>query len=261
MGFLDKLLKTEQSLRKRIENAFGDGSAQTPLEIRREILDQVEAHIVTDKGGKSFPYGEIIVRIHPQTDAMGDVFRTAFAENSSLGDDVREVLAGTGARFPQSLRVKSEIQEIAGPELTEPVFALEFVRPQDISKDGRPQASLVVVKGAAEHPSYPLTKGRCLIGRLAELTDREGQMARRNEIVFLDSGEEINSTVGRAHAAVFYDPEKQEFRIVDEVSRYGTRIFREGRSIDVPGGNPRGIKLKPGDEIYLGRACLRFECP
>jgi ribosome-associated protein YbcJ (S4-like RNA binding protein) len=27
----------------------------------------------------------------------------------------------------------------------------------------------------------------------------------------------------------------------------------------VPKSNRRGEKLRPGDEIYLGRACLRFE--
>ena len=26
-----------------------------------------------------------------------------------------------------------------------------------------------------------------------------------------------------------------------------------------PPGNRRGEKLRPGDEIYFGRACLRFE--
>jgi hypothetical protein len=36
-------------------------------------------------------------------------------------------------------------------------------------------------------------------------------------------------------------------------------IFRDGRTIDVPPGNRRGEKLRAGDEIYLGRACLRFE--
>ena len=84
-------------------------------------------------------------------------------------------------------------------------------------------------------------------------------MSRRNDVVFLDNGDETNSTVGRAHATVYFNREKNEFRLVDDVSRYGTRIFREGRSIEVPGGNRRGIRLRSGDEIYLGRACLRFE--
>jgi hypothetical protein len=35
--------------------------------------------------------------------------------------------------------------------------------------------------------------------------------------------------------------------------------MREGRSIEVPGGNTRGVRLRSGDEIYFGQACLRFE--
>ena len=50
-----------------------------------------------------------------------------------------------------------------------------------------------------------------------------------------------------------------DYRICDDGSEFGTRVFRDGRPIDVPAGNRRGEKLRPGDEIYLGRACLRFE--
>jgi hypothetical protein len=53
--------------------------------------------------------------------------------------------------------------------------------------------------------------------------------------------------------------EDGEYRLSDDGSEFGTRVFRDGRSLDVPTGNRRGEKLKPGDEIYLGRACLRFE--
>ena len=35
--------------------------------------------------------------------------------------------------------------------------------------------------------------------------------------------------------------------------------FQAGVAIEVPAGNRRGEKLRPGDEIYLGRACLRFD--
>lgn len=44
----------------------------------------------------------------------------------------------------------------------------------------------------------------------------------------------------------------------DEGHPGGTRIFRDGRPIEVPGGNPRGVRLRPGDEIYLGQACVRI---
>ena len=47
-----------------------------------------------------------------------------------------------------------------------------------------------------------------------------------------------------------------DYRLCDDGSEFGTRVFRDGRSIEVPAGDRRGEKLRPGDEIYLGRACL-----
>ena len=104
-----------------------------------------------------------------------------------------------------------------------------------------------------------LDKPRVNIGRLAELTDSRQRVVRRNDIVFEDGADEANATVSRGHAHIRLDAETNEYRICDDASEYGTRIFREGRSIEVPSGGKRGERLNPGDEIYLGRACLRFE--
>jgi hypothetical protein len=260
MGLLDKLLKTEQKIRKRIESAFGDGTARTPLEIRREIVEQVAAKVMPDRGGRVFPFVGITVRLHPKDKPAQDIFRTAFVEGRSLEADIREALNDSGASLPPRFQVQVAV-EPPGPEQADPVpaaFTIGYIAAADVAGLPRPAARLCVVKGTAEHQEYEIAKDRVLIGRMAELVDREGQMARRNDVVFLDDGDEINSTVGRAHATVFFHPEKHEFRIADEVSRFGTRVFREGRSIEVPGGNPRGIRLQEGDEIFLGRAALRF---
>jgi hypothetical protein len=260
MGIIDRLLKTENKIRRRIENLFGDNAVATPLEVRREIIEQAEARILIDKGGKVFPFARILVRLMPRDQALHDVFEAAFLRDRSLQEDILEMLRESGARFPPRLDVAVELAAADdSPGEAAPFFALEFLRAEDLAAPGRPAALLSVVKGVAEQSSYPVDKDRVLIGRLAELTDREGQMARRNDIVFLDSGDEVNSTIGRAHASVFFDRERNEYRIVDEVSRFGTRIFREGRTVEVPCGNPRGIRLRHGDEIYIGRACLRFE--
>ncbi len=261
MGILERLLKTEQKIRSRVEGVFGGGSAQTPLEVRREILERVESRIMPDRGGRIFPFGEVVVTLRPRDEAMREIFRAAFIEDGSLENETRELLRGSGIRIPDHFHVTVQFEQPATdlPDGALPMFAVDFVRAEDASERPRPAIRLSVTKGVAEQPSYNMTKDRMLIGRLAELLDREGQMARRNDIVFLDNGDEINSTVGRAHAAVYFNRERREFRVTDEVSRYGTRIFRDGRSIEVPGGNPRGIRLRPGDEIYLGRACLRFE--
>ncbi len=67
----------------------------------------------------------------------------------------------------------------------------------------------------------------------------------------------FNATVSRRHAHI--RSAEGEYRLSGDGSEFGTRIFRDGRSIEVPSGDRRGERLRPGDEIYLGRACLRFE--
>jgi hypothetical protein len=261
MGFWDKLLRAEQNIRKRVENTFGQGAAQTPLEIRREILEQVESRIIIDTGGNQFPYGSVIVQLQPPTEALRDVFEAAFLQDSSLQSDILTKLKSSQARCPSEIEIVVELLAIPDQGKTDalPLFRLDFIRPDPARKPEIPEMGLVVVKGSATQSGYRLKKERILIGRLEELLDSEGRLLRRNDVVFLDSGEDINATVGRAHAMILFHPDKREFFILDEASRYGTRIVREGRSIEVPGGNSRGIRLRSGDEIYFGQACLRFE--
>ena len=113
------------------------------------------------------------------------------------------------------------------------------------------------MKGKTDHSEYTLDKARTNIGRLAELTDAEQRVIRRNDIVFEEGADEANATVSRRHAHIRL--EDGDYRLCDDESEFGTRVFRDGRPIEVPAGNRRGEKLRPGDEIYLGRACLRFE--
>jgi hypothetical protein len=261
MEFWSRLLKAEQNIRKRVESAFGHGTAQTPLEVRREILEQVESRIVVDASGNSFPFGKIIVHLHPPTQALNDVFETAFLQDGSLKADIIEKLKDSKAQHPGEIEVGVEFGQVpdVAPAEASPLFMLDFIKPDPLRKPEVPETRLVILKGSAENPEYQLKKKRILVGRLLEVLDREGRMVRRNDVVFLDNGSDVNSTVGRAHARIWFDNDRLEFWIMDEASRYGTRIIRDGRSIEIPGGNTRGIRLRSGDEIYLGQACLRFE--
>jgi len=259
MGFWDRLLKAEQNIRRRVENAFGHGTAQTPLEIRREILEQVESRIAVDANGNQFPYGRVVVQLHPPTEALRDVFETAFLQEGSLRSDILAELKEADARYPRGLEIVVQIPTTLARDESLPLFRLDFIKPDPSHKIEIPETKMIILKGSAENSEYSLKKERILIGRLAEVLDREGRLVRKNDIVFLDNGEDVNSTVGRAHARIWFDHDKNEFCIIDESSRYGTRILRDGRSIEVPGGNSRGIRLHAGDEIYLGQACLRFE--
>ena len=263
MGIWDKLLKAEQSIRKRVENAFGDETARTPLEIRREILQQVESRIIVDAGGSSFPYEKVIVWLQPPPGALHEVFETAFLQESSLKEDILEMLKDADARHPDRLDIAVEFREApvpdAGDASAQSLFQLDFIKSSPPAQKEIPETRFSISKGQAEQPSYRLKKERILIGRLGEVLDREGRMVRKNDVVFLDNGDDVNSTVGRAHARIWFDSERGEFYLMDEISRFGTLIVREGRSIEVPAGNPRGIRLRSGDAIYCGQACVNFE--
>jgi hypothetical protein len=267
MRFLDTLLRAEHKIQKRIDKVFGRGAARAPLEIRREILDQVENSIVRDGRAKRFPFSRITVQFPTEGDDQRAILSAAFLEEKSLEQDIRDLLYNSGCQLPDSLEIALDFVDPHGSGSAvnpEDRFHLEFTRtaeqkPRSKKRHRLPEVEFEVLKGTAEQDVFRISKTRIHLGRLKEVVDREGQIIRRNDVIFLDSGDEVNSTVGRAHAMVYFDEARNEFRIVDEVSKYGTRIFREGRPFEVPPGKPRGIRLRPGDEIYLGRACLRFE--
>ena len=62
---------------------------------------------------------------------------------------------------------------------------------------------------------------------MAELTDAEQRVVRRNDVVFEEGADEANATVSRRHAHIRL--EAGEYRICDDGSEFGTRVFRDGR--------------------------------
>ena len=235
--------------------------------MRREILDEVESWLAAAGRGKSLPFSGITVRLMPRDARMSEVIRAALLDGQALEQDIRQLLTDSQRQAPENFEVAVRLEETAtqGEGGESRGFHIEFSRAKHPARARRkhlpPQVEFVVVEGIAEHAFYRLQKPRIRLGRLKEVMDKEGQMVRRNDIVFVDNGEEINSTVGRAHATIYFDGDRNEFRIIDEVSKYGTRIFRDSRSIEVPPGTSRGVTLRFGDEVYLGRACLRFGLP
>ncbi len=265
MGMKEKLLKAGGELRRRLENAFGRGTANKTSDIRREILEQVKSGTSAGQGAKIFPYEKLSLQLKPVTAALHEAFKRSFLEGDSLKADIRRTLADAQAVHPDAFQIVVKL--LPAPRVQEPgsaahsMFQLEFVRIHPMPGREIPEAKLAIARGIAERPEYRTKGGRLLIGSLHEVLDREGRVVRRNDLVFIDNGDEINSTVGRVHARIWFDPETQEFYVMDEISHYGTRIVRNGRSIEVPSGNLRGIPLRSGDEIFFGQASLRFELP
>ena len=175
---------------------------------------------------------------------------------SGCGADIREALEGSGCEVPRGLsRGSADRRSRASAPSTSSIGAAREA--EAAARAPAAAGRVVVVKGKTGNPEYALERARTNIGRLAELTDADHRVIRRNDVVFEEGADEANATVSRRHAHIRL--EDGDYRLCDDGSEFGTRVFRDGRSIEVPAGNRRGEKLRPGDEIYLGRACLRFE--
>jgi hypothetical protein len=259
MSLFSEIEKTiERGFRKWTERMFGPAEADDMISLHRAILEDIESHVETvARGRRIFPYARLTVTLAAADPGRRAVLESAFGER--LGADIAEALTGAGCELPKGLGVEVKTAEAGESGFTVEYSAHPAAAAQPAAAPPAPAAAarLIVTKGRTDQTEYALENARTNLGRLAELTDADHRVTRRNDVVFEEGSDEANGTVSRRHAHIMR--EGPDYRICDDGSEFGTRVFRDGRSIDVPAGNRRGEKLHPGDEIYLGRACLRFE--
>ena len=244
----------ERGFRRWASHMFGAADSDQLLLVHRAIMEELETKIQTvARGQRVFPYSRLVVTLVSADPDRRAVYQTAFGEEGRLEKEIREALAASACEIPRSFSV-----EVKTAETGERAFEIEYSseRVERVIKPAAP-GRLTVLKGKSQEAEYTLDKPRTNLGRLAELTDSDHRVVRRNDVVFEEGADEANATVSRKHAHIRFDA--GDYRICDDASEFGTRVFRDGRSIDVPSGNRRGEKLRAGDEIYLGRACLRFD--
>lgn len=270
MGIIDKVRRLEQQLERLAERT---DIPMQPIEIRKAALDEVEDLVQpTGRARKVFPFDRLTVEVVASEPAHRAALEAVLGQESDLDAAVRERLKTAGCPEPRGLSVRLRVVKKAGAEWeTGRVFRLlcersapdaergEAGREQARTPGAQPApARVTVVKGEATRKSYVVSAERTNIGRLAEVVDKDKRVVRRNQVVFTDAENGINQTVSRAHAHIVATA-KGEFRLFDDHSSYGTRVFRSGRTITLPAGSPRGSRLQSGDEIYIGQACVRFE--
>jgi hypothetical protein len=258
VSFFSEIEKAlERGFRHWTEKMFGKAEADDLLLVHRAILENVESRIERAQRGRPlFPYNHLEVRLSTPDEHRRAIYVAAFTQDARLQSDIREFLAGAKCEVPHGFTVEIDIVDEAesGVDIRYGVNATAMPE----QKSAGP-ARLVVINGRTAEGSYSLNKTRTNIGRLPVLLDRDQRPVRRNDIAFEEDGGEVNATVSRSHAHVRRDPVSGEYRICDDGSQYGTRVFRDGRAIEVPAGSKLGERLQAGDEIYFGRACARFE--
>ncbi len=179
---------------------------------------------------------------------------------AQLRADIQEHLRQQTGSTPANLRVNVSVQVAEPPADAVSVFRIAYRRsalPGTQGETATGKARIVVLKGTATRKRYALDKERIYIGRLPQVADKAGRIVRRNDIVFEDNGDKINQSVSRIHATIHRDSQRVEYRVCDDFSAYGTRIVRDGQPYEAP--QRRGLKLKDGDEVFFGEACMRFE--
>ena len=245
----------ERGFRKWTERMFGPADSDELLLVHRAILESIESRVQTvARGRRVFPYGHVTVTLVSADPDRRALYQTAFGEGGRLESDVQEALDSAECEAPRGFGV-----EVKTSDTGEKSFTIEYSVEASKRAAGptRGAGRLIVVKGKTLQGEYTLEKALTNLGRMAELTDTEHRVVRRNDVVFEEGGDEPNATVSRRHAHIRLDA--GDYRICDDGSEFGTRVLRDGRAIEVPAGNRRGERLRAGDEIFLGRACLRFE--
>lgn len=252
-----------------------------PMEIRRAVLDEVESRIVSAGGGKRvFPFNRLRIRLLAPGPREKDELEALVGDAWDLPAEIRERIAERGCPVPPDLDVSVEVTDVADPAFGGRRYRIDFERsertarppapalptlvsgagtvavPTPSVESSRPTLELTVLKGTATRKVYSFPAGRVHIGRMEEIADEEGRVRRRNDVAFQEDGD-INQTVSREHARILYDEASGELRLRAEPGASSTRIFRDGRSIDVSGRDPRGVRIQSGDEIYFGRASVK----
>jgi hypothetical protein len=257
-----------RGLAQRVGSPWRDGD--TLIERRRAIVEEVAGLLVAIGGGRRvLPFGGVGVELLAATPDERALLESACAGGWS--DDLAAELAARLEERGCERRVEVEVlvRDLAEGETAPRPYRLSYRRERvALAEPGAAPAvvpepkpntvplRLVVLRGEAEHDSYRFDQDRILIGRLTDVFDGHGLLVRRNDLVFRDDGE-INLTVSREQARI--ERRGDDYWLVDGCSAHGTRIFRDGRPIEVSSRDRRGVRLRNGDEVYLGRAALRCE--
>ena len=245
---------------EKFERAIGrvfravPGQTREPIELRREVLREIADQVQPVGGGEYlFPFTGIQVELHAADGNQQGPLEAIFAQ-PGFDDDVNIAIRDRGCTPPTlkiEVAVKVTPQGEPAPAAPYRIAYQRSVPTTAIAAAPRPRARLVVVAGRAEINEIEIDRDLFYIGRLREVVNSETGLERLNHLAF-DASE---STVSRKHARLEYDEESGRFRLYNDPET--TSVSRNGRGI--PCDATRGVQLRSGDELVLGKARVRFE--
>ncbi len=230
-----------------------------PLEIREAIVDAIEQGAVPAGGGQrvlAHNHISVTVLAPTQNDRL-----TLQAVLADLQDGVVSRLLEIRCQVPAGFAVVVHYTRRARPgwapeqRLVVEYSSRDVVTSPDTS---RPSLRVTVLRGRAMQAAYTLTESHVRIGRTALPVDSGGR-PRKNHVAFIEEGDEHSNSVGRAHASIRFEPARGEYRVFDDGSRNGTRVVRNGTTLEIMTRDPTGVTIVSGDEIHLGTAAIRVD--
>jgi hypothetical protein len=253
--------RVEQTIQERLNQMWG--TSLEPMDVYKQILRRVEDEIITlTSGERAFPFHRLNVELFVPDEKRARIFETAFVNADRLPKDITTALQKKLGAPPEPLKVAVTVSIQPPPEGVTEVFLIQFqaaapAAAKAVEAKAGTKAVLIVLRGTAFKKRFTIERERIYIGRLPEVIGKDDRVVRRNDFYFLEDGSDVNQTVSREHAQIRLDKETGDYRISDDLSAYGTIILRDGQRHEVP--RRRGLKLRSGDEIYFGEACVRFE--
>ncbi len=249
----DKAL--EGGLQRVVQRSLGADVGAHFLESYERALDDLEAKAQPSAGGKIFGYKRVVLKFCVASSDEAVALEDILLQRKQVSHQVRRRLELSGCEIPSFLRVDASVSTSAECSLAAGTY--EILCYNELPPP--PTLTIRTTNGRAERASYSFSGGVINVGRLAEVFDEQRKLLRRNQIVFLDADRDVNSTVSRMHAHITFDAEAGWYRLYDDSSRFGTRICRGTRIVEVPGGPEGGAWLRHGDEVHLGRVRLEVE--
>lgn len=238
-----------------------------PLEVRSAVIESIEELVQPlGDGRRGLVHNRISVRLRSANPERRELIHAVLAAEPGLRDAVESRLAATGCRLPPDLQIQIVKDAPAGSGDFDVVPSIEGAAaqaaatgapppPPEPKRIPRPKARLSLIAGTGPIETLDITTDVVNIGRVQEVRGKDHRPLRRNHLYFSDA----ETTVSRQHARIRWDPEAGEFRLFDERSARGTRLFSNGEPVDVAPGRGRGEVLHSGDELYFGSAGVRFE--
>jgi hypothetical protein len=248
---MNPLDKFERAIGKALR--AGQGQRREPVEIRREVLREIADQVQpAGNGSHIFPFTAIRVELHAPDNTSKGALEAIFSL-PGFAEDVMAGIADRGCKI-RAIDVQVEVKLTPEGETAPAPFTIAYHRssaPGSQTAVLRPRARLVVVAGRAEVEELEIERNLIYIGRLKDVVNSRTGLERQNQLAF-DASE---TTVSRKHARLEYEPESGKFRLFNDPEQ--TSVSRDGRGI--PCDATRGVQLRDGDELVLGKARLRFD--